>query len=377
MRTPARCSPILRSRFLSSLLPMLCCGALLLACGSPGLRPGAPPAFIATADDLYVRGRNLHLERRYDEAIAAYQAALATDPVHVNAQNGLAIAYAERRQFDQAIPIWQHLTQGATITSGTGAAFLFANLGYARFLQGDYSDAVAALEKACLLDPLNGRAWQYLGETLQQLGQDERARQMLSQAAALRGHDLRADFVAVNGGARLPAIEQAVQAARHPERDWAFVDITRSASGVLELRRGPLPDARPATPAPAPVDRDPAPVASLEIRNGNGRSGMARQVARQLHDPGLKVVRLSNEKGYGVRQSRVEYRSAFRAQAERLAERMGAIRPVEAGVASHADLRLVIGSDLSPQQVAKYLAPPEIQRSAARSLAVLVSVPQQ
>jgi tetratricopeptide (TPR) repeat protein len=372
MRTPA-----LRSRFLTTVLPMLCSGALLLACGTPALREDTPAPAITTADDLYLRGRNLHLERRYEEAIAAYEAALGADPAHVNAQNGLAIAYAERRDFAKAIPIWQNLTQGANMASGTGTAFLFANLGYARFLQGDYTEAVVALEKACLLDPLNARAWQYLGETLQRLGQDERAQQMLRQAAALRGHDLRADYLAVNGGARVPAIAQAVQAVPRAERDWAFVDIVRNASGVLELRRGPLPAIRPADPAPAPASRDAGPVVLLEIRNGNGRLGLARMVARQLHDPGLKVVRLSNEKGFAVRQTRVEYRPAFRSKAERLAARIGAASPVETGAAGQADLRLVIGRDLSPQQVAQYLAPPADRGSKVPAVAAIVAISQR
>jgi len=370
-------SPAFRSRFVQTVLPMLCTGALLLACGNPALRRDAPPAAISTADDLYLRGRNLHLERRYEEAITAYEEALRSDPAHVNAQNGLAIAYAERREFAKAIPIWQGLTRGATMASGTGAAFLFANLGYAWFLQGNDEEAVVALEKACLLDPLNARAWQYLGESLQRLGQEERGRQMLRQAAALRGHDLRADYALAGGGARVPAIEQAVQAARRPDRDGAFVDITTSPSGVLELRRvAPLPAAaityNAAAPAPVPDATAAGGVAALEIRNGNGHQGLARLLARQLRDPGLKVVRLTNEKGYAVHQTRIEYRTAFRTQAEHLADRLGAGQPVEFSGVGPADLRLVIGHDLSPQKVAQRRMAP-----ASPALAVAVSISQQ
>jgi len=342
----------MRTRILLTALPLLCSGAMLLGCSHSLLRE-TPPATVASADDAYLRGRNLHLERRYDEAIAAYQAALQADPGHVNANNGLAIAYAEQRDFARAVPIWRTLTQGANMGSGQATAFLFGNLGYAHFLSGDYDQALVALEKACLLDPLNARAWQYLGETLQKLGQDERARQMLSQASALREHDFPADYAAA-GGSRMPAIERAVQAQggqQRADQEWAFVEVTHTASGVLELRRV-APAAPPKAPVPPlPDPSQPAIVAALEISNGNGRQGMARLVSRQIRDPGLKIVRLSNEKGYKVRQTRIEYQPAFRDLAERLARRFGTGVPVEVRMAGRADVRLVIGHDL-PQRIA-------------------------
>lgn len=209
----------MRARILTHTLPLLCSSALLMACSSPPLQQAAQTV-AASAADNYLRGRNLHLAHRYEEAIAAYQAALKADSSHVNARNGLAIAYAEQRDFAKAIPIWRELTHGATMASGTDTAFLFGNLGHAYFLNGQYDDALVALEKACLLDPLNHRTWQRLGETLQQLGQDERAGQMLRQASALRDHDFRADYAAADGGARLPAIEQALKTPQRPDQDW-------------------------------------------------------------------------------------------------------------------------------------------------------------
>ena len=355
----------MRPRIPLYLVPLLCSSVLLLACSSaPWRQDVAAPAF-AAADDSYLRGRNLYLARRYDEAIAAYEDALRVDAGHVNARNGLAIAYAERRDFARAIPIWRDLTRDASMASGTASAFLFANLGYAYLLSGDADSAQVALEKACLLDPLNQRAWQYLGETLLKLGQEERGRQMLRQAEALRAHDFRADYATANGGSRLPAIEQAIRADQradqHADEAWGSVEVVRRDNGMLELRR--LPPAsgavrvEPVTPAaPAePVAGQPstsATIVRLEISNGDGRPGLARMVSRQLRDPALKVVRLTNEKGFGVRQTRVEYLPAFRDTAERLAQYVGSGEPVEVAMDGHADVRLVIGHDLPFQRIA-------------------------
>ena len=336
----------MRSRIRLYSLPVLCSGVLLLACSNPALQPYAGTSAFPAADDGYLRGRNLYLARRYDDAIAAYQAALRIDATHVNARNGLAIAYAEQRDFARAIPIWRELTRDVTMASGPASAFLFSNLGYAYLLSGDFDAAQVALEKACLLDPLNHRAWQYLGETLLKVGQDERGRQMLRQAEALREHDFRADYATANGGTRLPAIEQAVKTDRRPDDDaWASVEVIRRDDGILELRRVPA-KAVPLDSAPADA------VARLEISNGNGRQGLARLVSRQLRDPGLKVVRLTNEKRFDVRQTRVEYQPAFRTTAERLARHVGSGEPVEVGLAGHADVRLVIGHDLPLQRIA-------------------------
>ena len=355
----------MRPRIPLHLVPLLCSSALLLACSSaPWRQDVAAPAF-AAADDSYLRGRNLYLARRYDEAIAAYEDALRIDGSHVNARNGLAIAYAERRDFARAIPIWRDLTRDASMASGTASAFLFANLGYAYLLSGDADSAQVALEKACLLDPLNQRAWQYLGEALLKLGQEERGQQMLRQAVALRAHDFRADYATANGGTRLPAIEQAMRVDRRADQRadeaWGSVEVVRRDNGMLELRRlppasgavhvEPVTPAAPAEPA-AGQSSTAATVARLEISNGDGRPGLARMMSRQLRDPALKVVRLTNEKGFGVRQTRVEYLPAFRETAQRLAQHVGSGEPVEVAMDGHADVRLVIGHDLPFQRIA-------------------------
>jgi hypothetical protein len=99
-------------------------------------------------------------------------------------------------------------------------------------------------------------------------------------------------------------------------------------------------------------DRTLPVLAALEISNGNGRQGLARLMSRQLRDSDLKVVRLTNEKGFAVRQTRIEYQPAFRDVAERLAGRFGAVKPVEVTMAGRANVRLVIGRDLSAGLIA-------------------------
>jgi tetratricopeptide (TPR) repeat protein len=374
-------------------LSAACAGTLLMACVQVARTDPPLPAF-AQADQAYLAGRSAHLAQRADDALAAYRAALQADPGHVNAQNGLATLYAEQGQYARAIPLWQALT--AATPANSASAYLFSNLGYAQLLNGEHAAAVVALEKACLLDPLSHRAWRHLGNALDKLGQHDRAQQMLQQAAALETHDFKADYtVAQRSG--VAAIDSAVATA--PAADNSPISVVhQTSSGIFELRRtGVTPPAAAATaPAAAPVDSipvdsGPAPLAAaprgamaagrepeappvrtpssatLEIRNGNGVTGMARKLARRLGDIGMRVTRLSNHKGFDVEHTRIEYQPGFRDAAARLAERFedAALVEVERGVA--VDVRVVLGRDLMRSKLeARRLIRAALARSASR-----------
>ncbi len=342
-------------------LTMLCTGALLLACASPG--PNAPTAATRAADaeQAYLIGRSYHMALRPQLAMSHYSNALRADPGNLNARNGLAVLYAEQGQLSQAVALWQEMT-----ASGPGSkhAFLLVNLGYAHILSGEPARALSVLEQACLLDPLSSNAWQHLGDALGMTGQKERAAAMHRQAASLRGHDLRSDYAAaVAGGA---ALDNAVRKAAPAAGEWAQTEITQGPGGMFVMRR-----IEPAGPAWETMEKvalavsPAAPRALLEISNGNGVTGMARSVARKLGESDPRVVRLSNHKGYGVRQTRVEYQPAFKAAAQQLAGRVGAVQIVAASKAGRSDLRLVLGRDLARTVPATLATLPKVPPKAS------------
>ena len=354
-------------------MSVLCASALLFACADVARHPES--ALQLDADLVYEGGRQHHLAGRHDEAIAAYRSALAMAPRHVRARNALAASYARQGDFAQAIPIWAALTEEQAAGTGPDGAYLFANLGYAYFLGGDYDKAVAALERACLLDPLDHRAWHNLGESLRRLGQEERAAMMLRQAQALRDHNFQSDHAAV-GGTAVAAIEAAVATPVRPDPGWAATEVRTAADGTLELLRVPAQAV-----AAAPPPRKPEPAASmaarpelvlLEIRNGNGVTGMARALSRQVKDDGLQVTRLSNAKAFNVRLTRIEHGPAFREAAERLAERLAVgfdkVQVVQVDNCKPTDMRLVLGRDLGRGQVTLRPAPERGQTFAVAQL---------
>ncbi|MFC5460252.1 tetratricopeptide repeat protein [Massilia niabensis] len=355
-------------------MSILCAGTLLIACAGVTRHPERAPQ--VDADAIYDGGRQHHLAGRYEDAIAAYRTVLATAPHHVRARNALAATYARKGDFAQAIPIWRALTEELATRTGPDGAYLFANLGYAYLLGGDYDKAVAALERACLLDPLDHRAWHNLGESLRHLGQADRAALMLRQAKALREHNFQSDHAAV-GGTAVAAIEAAVAMPARPDSGWAATEVRTAADGTLELLRVPSQQAiAAALPPRAPEPRTPAPaqpgLVLLEIRNGNGVTGMARALSRQVKDDGLQVTRLSNAKGFNVRRTRIEHAAAFRGAAERLAERLAGnfdkVQVVQVDNCKACDMRLILGRDLGRGALTLRPAPERGETYAAAQL---------
>lgn len=302
------------------------------------------------------------------------------------ARNRYATELAEKGDYAGAIATWRALT--ATHT-GPEAAYLHRNLGYALFLNGEYDAALVALERACVLDPLNPRGWLHLGSALRKLGKHERAEMMFRQGATLERHEFTVDY-ALARGSNVPAIVNAVAAPPRPSDDWAARELDASG-GVIDLRgittqprlveaqpqpvvvavpaAEPLPVATPALLAEqagdaqaqvvtAPVDM-PATVATastsqasearqpvrLEVRNGNGVRGMAAETARRIASKSMLVVRLTNAKGFNVARTRVEYVNGYQEAASKLAQRFGAATMVEIDHCWKADMRLVIGKD--------------------------------
>lgn len=257
----------------------------------------------SSADAAYLAGRDYQLAHSSAQAMQAYRDALLADPQHVDARNGVASLLAEQGDFAGAIALWQGL-----IAQRGSDAYLFRNLGHAYFLSGQYPAAQQAQERACLLDPADGQNWQRLASTLAKIGDMERALRMQRQALALLEHDLPTD-ASLTGSAQI-ALMQGVD-------------------GLQTFQRT-------------------APVASLEIANGNGVPGMARATARRVR--GLRVERVSNASGFDVQRTRIEYRPTLRRSAQRLARQVQSNAVlIETPRGLTTDLRLVLGRNARPR----------------------------
>lgn len=319
-----------------------CTGALLLACGMPR-QPELAPA-VDSAEALYALGRAAHAAQQPQRARAAYEEALRRTPLHHGAGNGLAVLLAESGDLNGAIGRWHALLAAQPQPASAEQAFLLGNLGYALYLQGARDEAVAALEKACVLDPLQPLAWEHLAAVLETTGQTERALRMMKQARTLRDHDLRRDYVVAGAAVAQAAPEPLMPAPSLWPADLARTEVLPVGAALVEVRRvapHALPEpARPVAPAGL----------RLEISNGNGVRGMAAAWASDERIRAMRwdSVRLTNTRPFGVRVTRIEYGSGGAAVAQVLSERLGLTSPQPVQGAGGADLRIVLGHDRRP-----------------------------
>jgi tetratricopeptide (TPR) repeat protein len=273
-------------------------------------RWGSPQAW-------YDLGRYYQGQDRHTLAVPALENAVAADETFVEARNRLGVSYALLGRHEEAIRQLETAIQAAP-----GAAHVYSNLGYAHYLKGNYTEAASALQRAVALDPANQRAQHNLGRVYAQLGEPAKARSALAKAAA-------------------PQPEMAAAPATVP--DDSRSQIVQIAPNVYELRQKPTP-----LVAMLP-DRPSTPRARVEVSNGNGVTGMARRVSTYLKNGGFAASRLTNQRGFGVAATRVEYRNGYEAEARKVAAAMPRSVVVAPGINLRHDIgiRLVLGKDMT------------------------------
>ncbi|MBA5608521.1 LytR C-terminal domain-containing protein [Duganella sp. FT3S] len=237
-----------------------------------------------------------------------------------------------------------------------GSAGVVAPPPPAAYLQADEGEqAITALEKACVLDPLDPGHWEQLALALERQGQGARAALMRKQAQSLRTHDLGSDYALL--AARRRELERGApdgwaQTAPRPQA-LARIEVVAVGGAMVQLRRVPAqaappsPPSLPPSPSPAPASLAAGePPVRLEISNGNGVTGMAAALARTMRGDGVRVVRLTNVRPFAVLVSRVEYQSDQRAAAQALASRLGMAVTAPREGQQRAQVRIVLGRDL-------------------------------
>jgi protein O-GlcNAc transferase len=117
---------------------------------------------------------------RYDAAIAAYRAALATGSQHPALLNNFGLALQEQGQLDEAIHSFE-----AALRLQPDMAAAHANLGDALRAQHRITEAIAAYTRAGTLAPNAARVWLNLGVCQHRVGALAAARASFGRALAL------------------------------------------------------------------------------------------------------------------------------------------------------------------------------------------------
>lgn len=320
----------------------------------------------STPEALYAVGRYQQGQVRYDLAIGAYTRLLADYPDHVEARNALGIIFARQGHYDAAIQELERATANAP-----ESATIRNNLGYVYMLRGNVTAAIAVLETAARLDPEN-----------------RRVQENLAIARGRGGAEEVAQATHVASVTAQPEAEPAARADRMPERMQLVAVATNvfalqlaapvGASGSAKLAVVTPEAAKPAPasiPAPAPVPtaiapaefRPAVPVVRLEVSNGNGVAGLARETSGQLQEIGYAKARLTNALSYRLPATEIQYRPGFELQARDLQASLREGIPLVASSQLRPDIqvRLLLGKDVkSANEVVAQGPSPAIQLAA-------------
>lgn len=316
----------------TTLMLMLACAGLLPACGHlPGpatqSNHAAPPQARIDDSPATRSAAFCKLGKRMQElgdpraAMAAYSEALLLTPDSADARNGAAVLHAQLGQLETARGMLQALAQEAP------TARTYNNLGYVLYLQGEYAQAASVLRQSLQLD--NGQ-------------QPARANLDLTIAALARS------IVTVDATAETIAPDLAPAPA--PAAPAGRLQLTQSQPNIFTLswRDAPVA-AQAALPAPAKPVAPVTTLPRLEVINGNGATGMAARMRGMLGGMGISVLRLGNQRPYGVQASSIVYRSGHAQAAASLAMALGGMPQLQAaddgGIGAGADLRLLLGKD--------------------------------
>lgn len=316
----------------TTLMLMLACAGLLPACGhlpgpaSQGNHVAPPQARIddspATRTAAFCKLGKRMLELGDPRAaLAAYREALLLEPDSADARNGAAVLHAQLGQLETARSMLQALALQAP------TARTYNNLGYVLYLQGEYAQAADALRQSLQLD--NGQ-------------QPARANLDLAIAALARSIgtvDATAEAIAPD---LAPAPMPAAPASR--------LQLTQLQPNIFALSWRDAPVAAQAAPAAIRTLAKPAmPLPRLEVINGNGETGMAARMRGMLGGMGISVLRLGNQRPYGIQASSIVYRPGHAEAAAALALALGGMPQLQAagdsGIGAGADLRLLLGKD--------------------------------
>ena len=278
----------------------------------------------------YQTGRYYDGLQAWDQAIDAYRRAIDADTRNVEARNALGVALAQRGSLAEAA-----LTLREAIALDPGRAHVHNNLGQVLMLAGQSREAVRALETAVKLQPFNSNALANLRAAMAQV--DERPPALAAQP--------------------LPAVISVaapIVLANVPAPGVTMHVIDRPTMASLQSEPTTLHgESSPPSPATA-IAEAPASsahrAAALEVKNGNGVSGMGARVRGWLAQQGLPAERLSNQRPYVQQYTEVQYRSGFEDVAQRVAHALPAVAQVSPVARSdlRTDVRVVLGRDWIP-----------------------------
>jgi hypothetical protein len=283
---------------------------------------------VKSAQSEYERGRQLHRAGQYGEAKQAYISALSLDPTHAEAKNGMAALLGMSGDLDNAIVLLEQLAKDHP------APHVYSNLAYALQLRGRNTEARDALQQALNIDPShegNRSRLQLLDQKLNASNETELVMKTDSSPVTVSSDNM----IEVTGPSTY-ALRYAV--SESASLSSQTVKLVQSKS---EISAASLSD--PQLNVPAKLIDGAA--LSVELVNGNGVNGLAKQVGSSLPIDRWRVIRTANYKNYSVGLTRIEYLPHHADDARRFSSMLGIRTSFRSNTEQRGTLRIILGHD--------------------------------
>jgi predicted Zn-dependent protease len=183
-----------------------------------------------TPADLVLTGQIAEANDDPDDAITAYQRALAADPGSAGATSGLAHVLLQQKKPQEAEPLLR-----AAIAKHPEDAGLAAQLATALSAEGNDAEAITTLEKLHQLQPANTAVSGMLADAYLRTGAPDKAASLLAEAvqAAPNNASLLTDYgqsliYTKQFAAAVPVLERAAAAEPKNEEAWGGLAFAHS-----------------------------------------------------------------------------------------------------------------------------------------------------
>jgi tetratricopeptide (TPR) repeat protein len=328
----------------------------------------------ASAEVMYRLGRYHQGNAHHAAAITAYQKVLAMSPNHVEACNGLAVSYSMQGQYDLALQYLEH-----ALKLSPGATHLHNNLGYIHMAEGRITQAAEAFEQALRFDPENRWARVNVVALYEKVGLnvDIAALSLTSSDVVPTSYPRSNSRDAVGpagpfawgvdvSSVSLPANAAVPVGRKHGKQGMQgnTMRLVQVAPNVFEFRPDESDEDgldhnsrradRNENPTAAGVDASDSKGLRIEVSNGSGIAGMAREVSNFLRENGLPQARLTDRQPFGQVQTEIHYRPSSYKLAEQISRMMPKQVPpkqipVKEGYNLRKDIqvRILLGRDIA------------------------------
>ena len=273
---------------------------------------------------MYLLGRYHQGKLDYQKAIAAYEKALALKSDYVEVHNGLGVIYSIQGQHELSL---RHFHKA--IDLAPQETYLYNNLGYAHLTQGNFAEAIKSLSKAVSLDPENKRAQLNLAIAQKKNHSDNNA-----VASHLNSDDSSS-----------PDTQELTKTDTDEGADTINQIHANAASRLISK----IPHTDKSIENDKNFKRLDNKNIKLEISNGNGITGMAKQISVFLQQHGVTNMRLTNHPTYHQNQTEIYYRAGN----YHLASQINQLLPMQVKLVESEELRhdvqvkILLGQDFS------------------------------